>query len=119
MNLLQDESVPRLYETRHVGLPHSGRVCEDEPEGGGFRDGPETPQEVARLAGETDGVVHHVEEEGELAADAVLSGAAVVEDQDAQFLRVVEDLQHGVRVRVREAGFQPTEPSPVVSVECR
>ena len=55
-----------------------------------------------------------MEEKRQLAADAVLSGARVVEDEDAQLLRVVEDLEHGVRVRVGQGGLKAAEPGPVV-----
>ena len=93
VDLLQDEPVPWLYEPWDVSsLPHSVGIGENESQSWGLWNGSQAPEKVWGLAWQTDGVVHHVKQERQLTADAVLAGAAVVQDQDPEFLGVVKDL---------------------------
>ena len=50
--------------------------------------------------------VQHVEEEGELAGQAGLAGAEVVQDDHSQLLREVEHLQGAGRRRQEEEGIR-------------
>lgn len=61
----------------------------------------------------------HVEQERELAADAVLLVTGVVEQESPETLDEVEDLEHGVAIRVGKRGFDAAKASSVVPVKVK
>ena len=69
---------------------------------------PEGSEEVGRLAGEAVAGVQHVEEEGELAGQARLAGAEVVQDDHSQLLGEVEHLQGAGRRQETARGGKKT-----------
>jgi hypothetical protein len=79
---------------------------------GSFRNGSESPQEVARLAGQALlADVHHVEEEGQLAADAVLAVARVVQHlgrgKMLEILKTVENVRTSTVFEFRILAHSP------------